>query len=103
MRPSSEVVPGAGDVSATGGARSGPLLLWLARRQVALAALMLIIAQVAWRAQFLSHLYFFREDILNLDLSKESQLSWHYLTFIGTGHLMIGERVIVWIVGRVSL
>ena len=80
-----------------------PAVRWVQRRAVLLGAIALVVAQVAWRAWFLSGMYFLREDFFNLDLARRSQLSWSYLTYIGTGHLMIGERAIVWVVARVGI
>ena len=81
-----------------------PALRWLDRRRpVLLAALFLIAGQVAWRAQFLSHMYFYRSDFFDLDFAITSPFSWHYLTYMGTGHLMIGERALIWVLARISL
>ena len=81
-----------------------PAAAWLeGRRPVLVGALILIAIQVAWRAQFLSDMYFYRQDFFNLDLASRSPFSWHYLTYVGTGHLMIGERAIIWVLTRVSL
>lgn len=70
---------------------------------VLIGALVLVVAQVIWRAQFLSHMFFLREDFFNSDLAVESHFGWGYLTYIGAGHLMIGERAIVWVLVRMSL
>src|SRR5262249_3532868 len=67
------------------------------------SAILLIAAQVAWRAHFLSHMYFYRQDFFNLDFAISSPFNWHYLTYVGTGHLMIGERAIIWVLARISL
>src|ERR1022692_939216 len=75
----------------------------LKKRPVLLAAIVMVVAQVAWRAQFLSHLYYLRQDFFNLDFAIRSPFSWHYLTYVGTGHLMIGERAIIWVLARISL
>ena len=79
------------------------LLAWLRRNQVVLGGIVLIAAQLAWKAQILSHLYFTQDDFYNLDLASQSPLSWHYLTYVGIGHLMIGPRAIIWAVARISL
>jgi hypothetical protein len=73
------------------------------RRPVLVIAIALIAAQVAWRAEFLSRMYFYRQDFFNLDFAIRSPFSWHYLTYVGTGHLMIGERAIIWVLARASL
>src|SRR5690242_16825160 len=76
---------------------------WVRRRRpVVLAALVLIAAQVVWLARFLRTMYFFRDDFVNMDLAIRSQFGWHYLTYIGSGHLMIAERAVIWLVERIS-
>jgi hypothetical protein len=79
------------------------LLAWLQRNQVVIGGLVLIAAQLVWKAHLLSHLFFTQDDYYNLDLAIESPLNWHYLTFVGIGHLMIGERAIAWLLVRNSL
>ena len=78
-------------------------LTWVRRNQVLAVGLILIAAQLAWKAQFLTHLYFTQDDFYNLNLAIQSHLSWHYLTFIGIGHLMIGPRAVAWVLARISL
>jgi hypothetical protein len=81
-----------------------PAFRWFQRRRpVRLIAIVLIAAQVAWRAQFLAHMFFYRQDFFNLDFAIRSPFSWHYLTYVGTGHLMIGQRAIIWVLVRISL
>jgi hypothetical protein len=76
---------------------------WARRHRVLLAGFALIALQLAWKAQFLSHLYFRQDDFHDLDLAIEHpQLSWRYLSYIGSGHLIIGLRVIAWALVRVS-
>jgi hypothetical protein len=80
-----------------------PAIRWFQRRRpVLVGALLMIAAQVAWRAQFLSHMYFYRDDFFNMDLAIESKLNWSYLSYIGVEHLMIGERAIIWVLVRMS-
>jgi hypothetical protein len=80
-----------------------PAARWLQRRRpVLLGAILLVAVQLIWLAQFLRHMYFFRDDFVNMDLAIESPFSWHYLTYVGSGHLMIGERGIIWLLVRMS-
>ncbi len=72
-------------------------------RPVLVTAVVMVVAQVIWRAQFLSHMYFLREDFFNSDLAAESHLGWRYLTYVGAGHFMVGERLIIWLLVRISL
>jgi hypothetical protein len=80
-----------------------PAAAWARRHQMLLAALALIVIQVVLKAQFLSHLFFRQDDFHDLDLAVRSPLSWGYLTYIGSGHLIIGLRVIAWFTARTSL
>ncbi len=81
-----------------------PAFRWLDRRRpVLLVAVVMIVAQVAWRAQFLSQMYFYRQDFFDLDFAVTSPFNWHYLTYVGTGHVMLGERAIIWVLARISL
>ncbi len=81
-----------------------PLFSWVQqRRPVLVAGIALIVAQLGWRAVFLGHLYFHQDDFFNLDLARQSSLSWHYLTFIGVGHFMIGQRILAWLIVRSSV
>ena len=94
--------PAAGPVDAWADLR--PAFRWARRgRPVPVAALLLIAAQVAWRAQLLGHLYFYRDDFAALDLARRSAFSWHYLTYVGPGHLVVTERAAAWVLARVSL
>jgi hypothetical protein len=76
---------------------------WFKTNRVLVAAVVLIVVEIAWKAQFLSHLYFRQDDFHDLDLAIESPFSWRYVTYIGAGHLIIGLRVIAWLMVRTSL
>jgi hypothetical protein len=69
---------------------------------VALGAVVMIVLELAWKAQFLSTLYFRQDDFHDLELAVEHSFNWSYLTFIGSGHLIIGLRAIAWFMVRVS-
>ncbi len=75
---------------------------WVRNHRVLVVAIVLIAAQLAWKAQFLSHLYFRQDDFHDLDLAVDHPLTWSYLTYIGSGHLIIGLRVVAWALVRVS-
>ena len=75
---------------------------WVRNHRVLVVAIVLIVAQLAWKAQFLSHLYFRQDDFHDLDLAVDHPLTWSYLTYIGSGHLIIGLRVVAWMLVRVS-
>lgn len=75
---------------------------WVGRHRVLTAGLVMLAAQLVWRAVFVGHEFFRQDDFYNLDLAIRSSFSWRYLTFVGPGHLMIGARMIVWVLVRTS-
>lgn len=75
---------------------------WLRTRAVALGAIVMIVLELVWKAQFLSTLYFRQDDFHDLELAVEHSFNWSYLTFIGSGHLIIGLRAIAWFMVRAS-
>ena len=79
-----------------------PVAAWVREHRVLLGAVLLIVAQLAWKAQFLSHLYFRQDDFHDLDLAVDHSFNWGYLTYIGSGHLIIGLRLIAWPLVRIS-
>jgi len=76
---------------------------WVQQHRVLAAGLVLIAADLVWRAQILSHLYFRQDDFQNLDLAFKSSLNVHFLTFIGSGDFMMGHRFLDWLVSRSAL
>ena len=48
-------------------------------------------------------MYFYRQDFFDLDFAITSPFNWHYLTYVGTGHVMLGERALIWVLARISL
>jgi hypothetical protein len=85
--------PAASDVRAVSARRNWTLL----------AGLVLIAIQLAWKAHFLSNMYFRQDDFYNLDLAIQSPLNWHYLTFNTAGNVVVGTQLITWILARISL
>jgi hypothetical protein len=79
------------------------LAAWLQGRQVLIGGLILVALSVAWRAQFLGHMYFTQDDFYNLDLAIQSPFNWHYLAFNTAGNLVLGTQVITWVLARMSL
>jgi hypothetical protein len=80
-----------------------PIIDWGRQHWVLVAGLAMIVIEVAWKADFLAHLYFRQDDFHDLDLAVQSPLDWHYLTFIGAGHLIVGLRLVAWLMVRISL
>lgn len=76
---------------------------WMRTHRVLVWGALLIIVGLAWKAQFLGHLYFRQDDFHDLDIAAESPFSWRYLTYIGAGHLIIGLRLVAWFLVRISL
>lgn len=68
-----------------------------------IVAVVLVAAQVVWKARLLHGLYFVRDDFHDLDLAIEHPLNWSYLTYIWDGHLIIGLRLVAWFMVRTSL
>jgi hypothetical protein len=102
--PGKAVMPLPEDQSAGAWGDLRPAVRWLQRkRPVLLGAIVLVAVQVVWLAQFLRHMYFFGDDFINIDLAARSPFSWSYLTYVGSGHLMIAERAITWLLVRISL
>jgi hypothetical protein len=76
--------------------------VWAKRRGVLIAGLILIAAQLAWKAFFLSHYYFWQDDFHFLELAREHAFTWKYLIYVGAGHLTPGDYAIFWVVARTS-
>lgn len=79
------------------------LTRWGRKRAVMLVALLMIVAQLIWKAGLLHGLYFVRDDFHDLDLAIEHPLTWSYLTYVWDGHLIIGLRLVAWLLVRTSL
>jgi hypothetical protein len=77
-------------------------LNWLTRHRVTVAALVMIVASLIWKAGFLGQFYFRQDDIHFTELALASPLDWKYLSYIGSGHLHPGVLLIVWIMARVA-
>jgi hypothetical protein len=75
---------------------------WARGRGVVIGGLILIAAQLVWKAFFLSHYYFWQDDFHVLEVAREHALTWSYLTYAGAGHLSPGDNIIFWLVVRLS-
>src|SRR5215469_5879230 len=69
---------------------------------VILAAVVLIVAQLFWKAYLLSRFYFRQDDFLLLDRALSHGLSLSYLFRFSGGHLRPGGLVVFWLVTRLS-
>jgi hypothetical protein len=70
---------------------------------VVVFGLLIIVAEVIWKGQFLSRMYFSQDDYVNLDIAIKSRFNWHYLSLTGAGHFYPGLRAVTWILARTSL
>ena len=75
---------------------------WIRRNPVTLAAVVLIVAQLCWKAYLLSRFYFRQDDFLLLDRALSRGLSLKYLFTFSGGHLRPGGLVVFWLVTRLS-
>jgi hypothetical protein len=95
--PDLEQLPAAaGQRAATGPAR------WVRTNSVILAAVVLIVAQLCWKAYLLSRFYFRQDDFLLLDRALSHGLSLNYLLSFSGGHLRPGGLVVFWLITRLS-
>jgi hypothetical protein len=95
-------VPDVGQLPAAAVQRvaTGPAR-WVRTNPVILAAVVLIVAQLCWKAYLLSHFYFRQDDFLLLDRASRG-LSLNYLFSFSGGHLRPGGLVLFWLVTRLS-
>jgi hypothetical protein len=94
--PDVGALPAAAVQRATGSARR------VHTHPVILAALVLIVAQLCWKAYLLSHFYFRQDDFLLLDRALSHGLSLTYFFSFSGGHLRPGGLVVFWLVTRLS-
>jgi hypothetical protein len=79
------------------------LLTAIRGHKVTAACLALILVSLIWKAEFLSHFFYWEDDFQVLDLSLKSHLSWAYLTHVDLGHFFPGVYLIAWLLARVGL
>jgi hypothetical protein len=76
---------------------------WVHRRRVVLSGVGLVVAQVVWKAYFLSQFFFWQDDYRYLDRALANGFTWKFLTQVNDGHLTPGLNAIAWILARVAL
>jgi len=81
----------------------GAAMTWIRQHSVLVGGLAIILAEVIWKATFLSRMFFSQDDYVNLDVAIKSPFNWHYLSLIGAGHFYPGLRAVTWVLARVSL
>ena len=75
---------------------------WVRTNPVIIAAVVLIVAQLCWKAYLLTHFYFRQDDFLLLDRALSRGLSLNYLFSFSGGHLRPGGLIVFWLVTRLS-
>lgn len=76
---------------------------WARGRGVVIAGLVLIAAQLVWKAVFLTHYYFWQDDFHFMEVALSHPFNWSYVTFNGAGHLSPGMYTVFWVVARGAL
>jgi hypothetical protein len=75
---------------------------WLRANQVLAVGLLLIAAQLWWKAGLLGRSFFRLDDYIYLEHASSSGLTWSYLTWVDAGHLDVVGSAIVWVLTRIS-
>lgn len=76
---------------------------WVRRHRTLLGGLALIAIQIWWKAQFVSHFFFWQDDYHYLDRALDNGITWKFLTYEGSGHLIPGPYMVAWALARVAL
>ncbi len=82
--------------------RPGPVTGLGRANPVIVAAVVLIMTQLGWKAYLLSRFYFRQDDFLLLDRALSRGLSLNYLFSFSGGHLRPGGLVVFWLMTRLS-
>jgi len=77
-------------------------LIWLRKNAVVLTALLLIAAQLWWKASLLEHSFFRLDDFFALEKAPTHGLTWNYLMWEDSGQLAPLSDAIAWFVIRLS-
>lgn len=91
--PSVEVAPPA----------YGEAQQWLRSNSVMLIAVILIAAELWWKAVFLGHFYFRQDDFQWMDQALSAKFGWSYLMKVDNGYLMPGGFALTWLMARASV
>lgn len=75
---------------------------WLQANTVTVVGVLLIGAQLWWKAGLLGHSFFRLDDYYFLERAATSGLSWKYLMWVNAGKLTPAGFVISWILVRIS-
>jgi hypothetical protein len=96
-RPHAEPSPPERDVTA-----EFEPLDWLRKNAIVLTAVLLIGAQLWWKASLLEHSFFRLDDFFALERSATHGLTWNYLMTENAGQLAPLAKAIAWFVIRIS-
>ena len=75
---------------------------WLRANAVLAAGLLLIGAQMLWKAGLLGRSFFRLDDYLYLEHASTQGLTWNYLTWVDAGHLDVVGSAIAWVLVKIS-
>ena len=75
---------------------------WLRANPVLATGLLLIGAQLLWKAGLLGRSFFRLDDYYYLEHASAQGLSWSYLTWVNAGHLDVVGSAIAWVLVRIS-
>ena len=75
---------------------------WLRANPILAAGLLLIAAQLWWKAGLLGRSFFRLDDYIYLEHASTSGLTWSYLTWVDAGHLDVVGSAIVWVLTKIS-
>jgi hypothetical protein len=75
---------------------------WLRANPILAAGVLLIAAQLWWKAGLLGRSFFRLDDYIYLEHASSSGLTWSYLTWVDAGHLDVVGAAIVWALTKIS-
>jgi len=75
---------------------------WLRANSVLATGLLLIAAQLIWKAGLLGRSFFRLDDYFYLEHAAAQGPTWSYLTWVDAGHLNVVGAAIAWVVVRLS-
>jgi hypothetical protein len=75
---------------------------WLRANPILAAGVLLIAAQLWWRAGLLGRSFFRLDDYIYVEHASGSGLTWSYLTWVNAGHLDVVGSAIAWVLVRIS-
>ena len=75
---------------------------WLRANPTLATGLLLIGAQLLWKAGLLGRSFFRLDDYFYIEHASTQGLSWSYLTWVDAGHLDVAGSAIAWFLVRIS-